>query len=296
MKLVQRSFIPGDHWIYFKIYTGIKVADRILTKNISIIIHKLNKKQIIDKWFFIRYNDPDFHIRIRILVKNKSDIGEVISLFYLQFRNLIKSNEIWKIQLDTYNRELERYGKTLIEISESIFHIDSECILSTLIILEKYKNENFRWMIGIKMIDIFLSDFSLNLKMKQELLKVMNKSFKKEFGFNKFNSKEFNSKFRENKKTIESVLNQTINDPNFADFTTIIKKKSKKIRLIISLINKTQSSPTITDISALLSTYIHMLINRLFRSKSRLYEVIIYDFLYRYYTSEIVKNKSEVTK
>lgn len=291
MKSIQRTFIPGDQWIYFKIYTGVKLADGILTKNISVIIHKLNKKQVIDKWFFIRYNDPDFHIRIRILVKDTSDIVEIINLFYHQFRNLIKSNEIWKIQIDTYNRELERYGNILIGEAESIFHTDSECILSILKLLDKYKNENYRWMIGLRIIDNFLSASSLDLLNKQALLKSMSESFKTEFGFNKYNAKQFNTKFRENKKEVESVLNHTIDDSNFRSLELPLKKKVKKIEpIILQLKQKIELSQISLDMNSLLSSYIHMSINRLFRSKNRLHELIIYDFMYRYYTSEIAKN------
>lgn len=42
---------------------------------------------------------------------------------------------------------------------------------------------------------------------------------------------------------------------------------------------------------SLLSSYTHMSLNRLFISKNRIYELVLYDFLRRYYTSEIAKRK-----
>ena len=36
---------------------------------------------------------------------------------------------------------------------------------------------------------------------------------------------------------------------------------------------------------------IHMTMNRLFRSKNRLYEMVIYDFLFRYYQSALARIK-----
>lgn len=293
MKSVQRIFISGDKWLYFKIYTGVKTADRIIAKDMSAVMNKIAEKELVDKWFFIRYNDPDFHLRLRILVKDTMYIGEIIHLFSQQFQNLIKTNEVWKIQLDTYSRELERYYIFLIEEAESIFYIDSECVLSIIKSLNKFQDENYRWMIALKMIDSFLSAFSLNIEKKQELLKNMSNSFKQEFGFNKYNSKQFNAKFRHNRKTIESVLNKTINDSNFQSLILPLKKKSRKLKPIISLINKkTKLSKAVIDINSLLSSYIHMSMNRLFRSKNRLHELIIYDFMYRYYTSEIARRKN----
>jgi len=45
------------------------------------------------------------------------------------------------------------------------------------------------------------------------------------------------------------------------------------------------------NVNDLLKSYLHMMTNRLFYSKNRLHELILYDFMYRYYTSEIARNK-----
>ena len=143
MDKVQRLYIPGDKWLYFKIYTGIKTADNIIAKEIFVIIKRLHKQKIIDKWFFIRYSDPQFHLRIRLLMKDQNQSGEILQLFYSSLIALNKNNMFWKIQLDTYNRELERYGEHLIEEAESVFYADSECILS--LIKKISNNDNYRW-------------------------------------------------------------------------------------------------------------------------------------------------------
>ncbi|WP_444332737.1 lantibiotic dehydratase C-terminal domain-containing protein [Parabacteroides johnsonii] len=40
--------------------------------------------------------------------------------------------------------------------------------------------------------------------------------------------------------------------------------------------------------------YIHMTMNRLFRTENRLYELIIYDFMRRYYMSKCVLSNSKI--
>ena len=47
-------------------------------------------------------------------------------------------------------------------------------------------------------------------------------------------------------------------------------------------VNKLQVS-----IRSLLESLIHMTMNRWFKSKNRQYEMVVYDFLFRYYTSKI---------
>lgn len=284
MKSIQRAFIPGSKWVYIKLYLGNNTADKVLIDHISYIVTGLKKKGIIDKWFFIRYTDPDFHLRIRLLVENESSIGDILNLFYKRLSPLVKDNLIWKIQLDTYNRELERYGNMSIELAESIFYYDSECILS---ILKKVDNDNYRWMIALKMIDSLLSDFSFNINAKKDIMDKISSSFKIEFGFNQYNAKQFNTKYRDNKKNIEEVLNDTIKDTKFKALYLPIQKKTKNLKPIIDRLNNTKN----IDENSLISSYIHMMLNRLFQSKNRIHELVLYDFMKRYYISELAKLK-----
>ena len=289
MKEMQRAFIPGSKWIYFKLYTGYKISDIVLSEKIFVIINNLKRKNLIDKWFFIRYTDPEHHIRIRLLMRDESCIGNIINLFYKNLHPFSENNLIWKIQIDTYNRELERYGNTLIKEAESIFCIDSEYSLYTIRKLNKMKNENYRWMIALKMIDSFLSDFSLEITQKQQLMKNVSDSFKVEFGFNQYNSKQFNVKFREHKSTLEAVLNNAITDKEYLCLVEFIKNKSRKLLPVIAQIREKLKKQKNIPLDSLLLSYIHMMLNRHFRSKNRLHELILYDFMYRYYTSEIAK-------
>ena len=287
MSAIQRTFIPGGRWVYFKLYTGQKTADDLLIKGFTPMLKKLQKEQVFEKWFFIRYSDPDFHLRIRLLIRDSQHIGKSIYFLYKELSKWNNAGLLWRVQLDTYNRELERYGKQLIEEAESLFYADSECILSILKNLNG--NENYRWMIALKLIHELLSDFGLNLEEKQKLMENVSKSYKTEFGFNEFNSKQFNTKFRDNKKMVESVLNNTLNEKEFTALFQSINKRTKLLRPIVEQIK--QKTRKEKNLNGLLSSYLHMMLNRLFRSNNRKHELLLYDFMFRYYTSEIAKVK-----
>jgi len=264
-----------------------------LLKDISFLIHTFNKKKLIEKWFFLRYSDTDFHLRIRILVKEEESISEVLSLFHKRLGRLIKERIVWNIQIDTYSRELERYGGELIEEAESIFCIDSNCIVSILKKL-RYQNENYRWMIALKLIDSLLSNFTLDLASKQAIMQELSLAFKKEFNFNEYNSKQFNTKYREHKATVEKVLKETIEDDFFKTLYPVILRKSRKMKPVVLLLKtKMERNKTLITLPSLLGSYIHMMLNRLFRSKNRIHELVLYDFMNRYYKSEVAKMKYE---
>jgi len=270
MKTVQRTYLPGSNCVYFKIYTGVKTADEILTRNISLIIKRLFENKQIEKWFFIRYSDPDFHLRIRFFVTDEAYIKDVIYAFFNRMKRLEKVGLIRKIQIDTYNRELERYGKKTMEEAETLFCIDSECVISLLKKL-KEKDENYRWMIALYAIDRFFSDFSVDISTKQQWMERWSLSFRAEFGFDMYNSKQFNVKYREHKDTIEKVLKNSIESDDFNVLRLPVQKRSEKLQPLILQIKSKLHSRKIQDITleSLLSSYVHMTLNRLFRSKNR---------------------------
>lgn len=287
MRKIQRSFIPGSEWIYIKVYTGSNTADKILVSELAKIISVLERKKYMEKWFFIRYSDPDFHLRIRIRVKDCKFIGEILRLFYKYFNKLLENDRVWKIQLDTYNRELERYKGHLMELTETLFYIDSTHTLKLLRILEDMP-QSARWLIAVKMIDGLLKDFNYDLQQRKDLLESMNKSYKIEFGFNEFNAKQFNVMYREYSHELEEVLWDKKVDEGYKALYNILELRSNVLKTIAQQLIKVNDGK---EMQIPLSSYIHMMLIRLFRSKNRLYELIVYNFMSRFYSSWIARIK-----
>src|SRR5438477_852741 len=62
-KEVRRTFAPGTEWLFAKIYTGVATADRLLCGPLRNFVATIRKTGVSLGWFFIRYADPDWHIR-----------------------------------------------------------------------------------------------------------------------------------------------------------------------------------------------------------------------------------------
>ena len=166
----KRSFILGDEWIYYKIYTGVKTADLILIDHLKLILEKLINNGVIDQWFFIRYSDPNFHLRLRLHFLDKNKLIYIINSLHFELNKLIDLELVWKVQIDTYTRELERYGSTIIEESELLFYYDSKMIIDALEVLESDENPNTKWLWGLLVMDTFMDDFGLSIIEKKELI------------------------------------------------------------------------------------------------------------------------------
>ena len=281
---MQRTFIPGSEWLFFKIYTGHKSADEILVSYLYPAAERLKTGKAIDDYFFIRYTDPKFHIRFRFHVPDVSNYGRV-------FRSPCMENAvIWDVLCDTYQREIERYGASSMELSEHLFCMDSRHMLALLGLLADSQNaEQDRWQLSLRLIDDTLSAFGYTAEDKKELLEKMSAGFKTEFGFtNSTFNKQLNDKFRMQRKNVESVF-EPETDPVGA-YTAILDLRRRETEALAEQILPLTERERIEKDDYVRSV-VHMTMNRLFRSKNRIYEMVIYDFLFRYYQSALAKIK-----
>ncbi|WP_298542110.1 thiopeptide-type bacteriocin biosynthesis protein [uncultured Aquimarina sp.] len=278
---VQRSFIVGSEWLYYKIYTGPKTSDLVLTDIIKPTAMNLLENDIIDKWFFIRYNDPKHHIRVRFHYENPENVAGVINALYASLKEFSDEDLIWKIQLDTYQREIERYGVKTMSESEELFFLDSKMIVDFLDMIDGDEGEELRWLFATRAIDQQLQDFGYKEDEKMALMERLKLGFGAEFGMNKGLKKQLDKKFRNEHDKIKSFLNfERETDADYAPIIDVLAEKSKHSEVLIRKILSVVSKPELDD---MMGSYIHMLMNRLFRSKNRLHEMVIYDLLYRTY-------------
>ena len=94
---MDRFYLLGSKWLYLKIYTGIKVGEDLLIKDIYPIVIQLKKKGYVSEFFFIRYSDPDFHFRVRIKMIDTSCLPVLISELYHILYPLMKENIVWNL-------------------------------------------------------------------------------------------------------------------------------------------------------------------------------------------------------
>lgn len=294
---LTRSFVPGSEWIYYKLYCGSKTADEILTDIISPLTELLIDEGKIDSWFFIRYADPDTHLRIRFHIPDTTNSGQIMKLFLEHLQPYIKQNLIWRMQLDTYQREIERYGASTMLLSEQLFFHDSRISVQLLDLLSPDENgQQLRWLLALRCVDDLLNDFCCNLEDKLNLMHDLKTAFGQEFHVNKQLNKIIDRKYRSSQQEVEEILNHS--DEKAKEWFPIIvllEQKSVAIKPIASEILRLNSMDTHLSKESLLNSYIHMLLNRLIKNKQRMHEWIIYDFLYRIYKSQFARSKQTVS-
>jgi thiopeptide-type bacteriocin biosynthesis protein len=288
---IERRIVPGNQWVFLKIYCGYKIADQILSTIIYPFCEKLLSEGEIDKFFFIRYSDPDNHIRLRLFKTSYPSNDRILKDLNSLLFNFLKENLVYKVQIDTYQREIERYSPEIMLETETLFCVNSKSVLQLLSNNSLKIGYEDRWRIGIKVIDLILDSFGLTREEKKTFVKLRRESFFNKLFLNANQKKAFSNKYHSLKKIVELDMDKDSMEPKLALAinyfeTNLLDKKEEISRILQYSIKSTNSASLITW----LSSYIHMFANRLFITDQNAHEMVIYDFLTRYYEGVIARD------
>jgi thiopeptide-type bacteriocin biosynthesis protein len=283
---VKRRFILGDEWLFYKIYGGPSILEKILLNEIKNTIDQLLADKIIEKYFFVRYQDPQYHVRLRVFILEPSNLLPVVTAFRQVFSPLIQQRLIAAVQTDTYNREIERYGSDIINEIESLFNHSSQHILRYLADLRQVDTLK-PWHWGMKYVDAFLDAFSYTLQEKISFFTTLSDNFSGEVDFDKGMKLSMDNKYRKEMSNMEELLRADVSyKSDIFDFP--LKEVAKIAKSLDGELDARIKTGVIASI-------VHMHFNRLFRSKQRSYELVIYYLMKKYYVSFAARTKYAAT-
>lgn len=264
----QPGFALGSEWLYFKLYCSPHYADEVLIQSIAPVSKRLVAHGLIDKWFFIRYQDPEEHLRIRFHLTAVTHVGEVIQQMQQVLQPAAQDRFIWKIQTDTYYPEAERYGTGCMEDVERFFFIDSLHVLELLQLRNIGIQEAPLLLHAMLYMDGILQLFSFTLPQKISFASYYQEAFDREFDTSKDDKKIYNQYFRRNTQKINGLFDKENAVPQLFSG-------------IIPFILKAHTG----DLRDLAGDLLHMHVNRLFHVAQRKYEMVLYHLMTRYYRS-----------
>ena len=127
--LARRAF--GSEWIFVKLYVGESRASYFLETVVKKMTDTLSRH--FEQFHFLRFADPDFHIRLRFL-QPSIELRQILQSNLVEhLERMVEEGVLDRVVYDVYDREIERYGgEASIEIAEQIFSLDSEFVLSRL--------------------------------------------------------------------------------------------------------------------------------------------------------------------
>lgn len=281
-----RDFDLFSAWQYYKIYLGELPAERLISEVLTPLSRQLAQAGLIEKWFFLRYKDPDFHIRWRCLCKEGQSIGAIEKALKSALEGWSGRHLIVEIQKNTYQRELERYGFEYTPHSETIFWQDSLAI-GTYLKYQPQLPETVRWLYAGRSVDALLGSFQLGLQAKLALAEQAMEDFNREFRVGKTLLKSINNKYRTLQSSFERYWDCPTNEMDNLQFIgQLLDYRSAQMEGPIQAILAAQTTGDLhTPWESFLSSQVHMVLNRTFLSDPRRHEMVLYNFLRTFYQS-----------
>lgn len=287
---ITRHYIPGSEWLYLKLYTGYKSADKVLLEYLQPLLIRLTEAAWIRQYFFIRYADPQFHIRLRLHIAAPDNYSAVFGQISHTLSPCMDSGLLWNVMCDTYHREIERYGSQDMALSESFFCTDSKHILTLLNAMHQMPDaEQTRWMSSFRLLDDLLEAGGYTLEDKCRLLDQLSAGFRAEFQCEKQPySGQLNDKYRQWRPQLEDIM---IRADSSVPAGYLFNLRQQELGSVLA---SWRDPARIWDISKdrLMGSYLHMTMNRWFRSKNRICELVVYHCLDKYYKSALARNLS----
>lgn len=280
---VQRRLVPGNEWVFFKIYCHPVQVAQLVGDNINRLAQTLAQKKLIDDWFYILYADTGYHIRLRLKVK-QGQAGETIAFTCSALDKWLKNNLVSNFEIAIYERETERYGGTMVKQFEHIF-----CRSSSLV-MHYFELKNATQTLDLPVIAFadmrgMMDGAGLCGEDRINFLEQVNAGFSKEFKAGHGLKVSLDQKYRQLEQDLDARAASSAQ--GLAHLTTFRSGYMESIAGFYKK-NKKQAPAVLTR---WLADIIHMHLNRLFVEEERKHEFVLYSLLLKHERKQYMKSR-----
>jgi thiopeptide-type bacteriocin biosynthesis protein len=278
-----RSFAPGSEWLYLKVYTGTATADSLLLGAIAPVLAEARAGGVVDRWFFLRYSDPEPHLRVRLHGDAARLASEVLPALRPRLDPELEGR-VWRVELGTYVQELERYGGPhAIETAEELFAADSDAVLE---ILARSGSLDDRWRVALAGVHRTFEDLGLDEDVQQRLARAMRDGYAHEVSADALLKRQIGERYRTERKALEPLI-----DPAAGPDPALARRSEASAPLVARLRALRDAGRLTVTFEDLAGSLAHMHVNRLLRSAQRAHEMVIYDLLDRLYMARAARRR-----
>ena len=274
--------LPFEEWLFLKLYGPLERQEEL----IEFLNFWINSQYIKEEFFFMRYVDPQPHIRLRI----RGDSNELYKIL-TSFNNLVPELKDKRLVnsycIDTYIPETERYGgANVMPYAEKLFHMDSCVVMG---ILSSFDMTQDKEKYGVISILQYLQAFGLSFEEQYKFLEA-NIDIKKYLEDFKKVKQEFVTECDAYNNWSNLRKNRTLEQ-----FLNCLEIRTEAVKMYIEKIILEESPTNIYD--DIIGSVIHLHCNRLF-GINREFEQKIMNYAYRtlhgqkYLRKQMLNNES----
>jgi thiopeptide-type bacteriocin biosynthesis protein len=275
--------------------------DDLLRRIVRPLVDRSLGSGAADRWFFIRFADPEWHLRLRFRGDAERLREEVLPQLNDAVAPLLESGQVRKLVLDTYQRELERYGGPVgMPLCEELFQADSTAVLEIVEALDDVTLADARWKLAIAGMDVLLDGLGLTLTEKLAVGTAVRDRFPREHSADQKLLRQIGERFRLERAGIEAVFDPSSPAEDGDEQMTPAANALRRLACGIgSTTTRLRAAAGRSELSlpleAIAPSLLHMHANRLLRSDQRRHELVLYDFLYRLYDARAARARAAKT-
>jgi lantibiotic biosynthesis protein len=280
-----RSCAPGSEWLFAKIYCARGSVDHVLATCVRPVVSQTLGSDA-DNWFFLRYADPEPHLRVRFHGAPAALLGRVLPLLERAVAPLLASGRVHRFELATYEREIERYGGAEgLQVCERIFGVDSEAALSVLERLAGRPEGRDRWALALYGMHRLLVDFGCDLGVRARLTESARRLFTAEMRVTDEGEHAIAARYRDARPFVEALLGDR---EDLLGTRAAFDARSGALAPMVASLRALGPRLRGTR-DTLAPPLVHMWCNRMLRADARKHELVLNTFLSRHYASELAR-------
>jgi thiopeptide-type bacteriocin biosynthesis protein len=257
-QITRRGVRRDRRWTYAKLYCPEAAADAVLREVVAPLV--LEHPGV--PWFFLRYDDPGFHLRLRF-----RDPGMRAELE----ARADGSTRTSRIDFATYEPELERYGgEAAMPVVERMFHRDSEAALA--IALQYGAHSDARWQLALRGMASAFALMIPELEARCRVIEATIDRYAADFGLIGAAGRVLGQRYRECKPAIRAALDEPTEALKFG-----YAALAQRDRYWSELVGELPVAPR----ERLAVSLAHVHANRVLATDQRLHEALLCKFLAR---------------
>lgn len=277
---VQREFPMGSDWLYLKLFCTPSSAGVLLRDIVAPLV--ADHREQISNWFFVRYNDPAPHLRLRLQLTGPFT-GKLLAALRERMNGSAHEQLLRDYQGDTYRRELERYGAARFGLIEAAFTASSELVTAWITRADPAIQETGLPGFALQTVDMMARTMLPHEPSRKDFLERRAAALRGEYADPAATKRLQDERYRDMAPQIRTWLD---GEP-VERFPAALQPALAAFRQVTARVAEGIVAQDAASRHALLADLIHMHVNRLFAADQRRHEALICHLLQKYYSYRI---------
>nr|BBH87004.1 lantibiotic dehydratase [Thermosporothrix sp. COM3] len=166
---IPRLCPPGSDWLFLKLYCAPSLQESLIAQMIRPFAQEALQERLATDWFFLRYLDPDPHVRLRFHGEKETLLQRLLPRVSAWATQLMTDGPCPRFTFDVYEREIERYGgESGILLAEQLFGADSRAVAALLHLQQTRRIPLDRIDLAVLSVDRLLAQLGLTPEQRRQ--------------------------------------------------------------------------------------------------------------------------------